>query len=110
MSVATAIATAYRSAVVKPSAKLQAASQLTGAVQRACVGVTGDMQEYVCGKARGSQGAARVPRDEDGGDVWSMSLRWRRSRNARSGAEAGRTRSPGHPRFKAKFRDALWQS
>ena len=38
MSVATAIATAYRSAVAKPSAKLQAASQLTGDVQRACVG------------------------------------------------------------------------
>ena len=38
MSVATAIATAYRSAVAKPSAKLQAASQLTGEMQRACVG------------------------------------------------------------------------
>ena len=33
MSVATAIATAYRSAVAKPSAKLQAASQLTGDMQ-----------------------------------------------------------------------------
>ena len=55
MSVATAIATAYRSAVAKPSAKLQAASQLTGDVQRAVCGLTGDM--HVC--VRQSKGFAR---------------------------------------------------
>ena len=63
----------------------------------------------MCCKARGSQGAARVPRDEDGGEVGSMSLRWRRSRNARSGAEAGRTRSPMHPFEKFADTAPCWQ-
>jgi hypothetical protein len=56
MSVATAIATAYRSAVAKPSAKLQAASQLTGAVQRACGGGDG-RHAGIC--VRQSKGLAR---------------------------------------------------
>ena len=78
-SAATAIAMAYRSAVAKSSAKCQAASQLPG-----------DMRSvWVSGKARGSTRATRVPRDEDCGDVGSMSGRRQRNRNARSGAEGG---------------------
>ena len=88
-SAATTIAMAYRSAVAKSSAKFQAASQLPG-----------DMRSvWVSGKARGSRRATRVPRDEDGGDVGSMSGRRQRNRNARSGADGGCsvTRSISHP-------------
>ena len=60
MSVATAIATAYRSAVAKPSAKLQAASQLTGDVQRAVCGLTGRHAESVC--ACGNARVRKAPR------------------------------------------------